>query len=158
MQGPGMSEWRGSGPPPEPGARVVDDQLFRFLVDLEVQKAQRLRYCFSIVCLAFNGVSAETREPSQPSFAEIATRYIRTTDVIAPWAPASLALLLVDAETTQLPPILRRLTALLGPIPWSAGGSGYPKTATRADDMLRQAVDTMIRAREDGGHRLYVGS
>src|SRR5437879_12240227 len=104
-----MSGLRVSGPPPEPGARGVDDQRFRFLVDLEVQKSQRLRYCFSIVCLAFNGVSAETREPSQPSFAEIATRYIRTTDVIAPWAPASLALLLVDAETTQLPPILRRL-------------------------------------------------
>ena len=154
-----MSEWRGLGPPPsDVGARVVDDLLFRFLVDLEVQKAQRLRYCFSIVCLAFDGVSPETREPSRPSFAEIATRYIRTTDVVTPWAPASLAMLLVDAETTHLPPILSRLTALLGPIPWSAGGSCYPKTATRADDMLRQAVDTMIRAREDGGHRLYVGS
>ena len=154
-----MSEWRGLGPPPsDVGARVVDDLLFRFLVDLEVQKAQRLRYCFSIVCLAFDGISPETREPSRPSFAEIAPRYIRTTDVVTPWAPASLAMLLVDAETTHLPPILGRLTALLGPIPWSAGGSCYPKTATRADDMLRQAVDTMIRAREDGGHRLYVGS
>src|SRR2546425_8737783 len=110
-----MSEWRGSGPPPEPGGRVVDDQLFRFLVDLEVQKAQRLRYCFSLVCLAFDVIPPETREP-QPSFAEIATRYIRTTDVVTPWEPASLALLLVDAETAHLPPILRRLTALLGPI------------------------------------------
>ena len=153
-----MSEWRGVRPPADIGGRVVDDSLFRFLVDLEVQKAQRLRYCFSIVCLGFDAVPAETREPSPSAFAEIATRYIRATDSVAPWAPASLALLLVDAETTHLPPILRRLTTLLAPIPWSAGGSCYPKTATRADDMLRQAVDSMIRARDHGGRRLYVGS
>src|SRR2546422_8444426 len=152
-----MSEWRGLRPPAESGARVVDDRLFRFLVDLEVQKAQRLRYCFSIVCLAFDVAPLETREPSSPGFADIATRYIRGTDLVAPWAPASLALLLVDAETAHLPPILRRLTALLGPIAWSAGGSCYPKTATRTDDMLRQAIDSMVRARDHGGHRLYVG-
>ena len=156
MQNLVMSEWS-LNPPSDAGARVVDDLLFRFLVDMEVQKAQRLRYCFSLMCLTFEA-PAETRESSVSSFAEIATRYIRATDVMAPWAPASLAVLLVDAETTQLPSILRRLTALLGPTAWSAGGSCYPKTATRADDMLRQAVGSMVRAREDGGHRLYVGS
>ena len=149
-----VSEWRGLRPPSESGARVVDDRLFRFLVDLEVQKAQRLRYCFSIICLAFDVAPLETRELA---FADIATRYIRATDLVAPLAPASLALLLVDAETAHLPPILRRLTTLLEPIAWSAGASCYPKTATHTDDMLRQAIDSMIRAREHGGHRLYVG-
>jgi hypothetical protein len=153
-----MNGWGGLRPPSDSGARVVDDRLFRFLVDLEVQKAQRLRYCFSIICLAFDVAPLETQEPSPPAFADIATRYIRATDLVAPLAPASLALLLVDAETAHLSPILRRLTALLEPIPWSAGASCYPKTATHTDDMLRQAIDSMIRAREHGGHRLYVGS
>src|SRR6266849_6342021 len=116
MQDVIVSEWRGFRPLSVGGGWAVDDLLLRFLVDLEVQKAQRLRYCVSLVCLAVE-VPAETREPSSPPFAEIATRYIRATDVVAPWAPASLALLLVDAETTHLPSILRRLTELLGPVP-----------------------------------------
>lgn len=149
-----MSEW---GFRPDAGARIVDDQLFRFLVDLEVQKAQRLRYCLSLVCLAVD-VVPETWDPSVPSLAEIVTRYIRSTDVVAPWAPASLALLLVDAEASHLPAILRRLTAGIETIAWSAGGSCYPKTASRADDMLRQAVDSMVRAKKEGGNRLYVAS
>lgn len=144
--------------PSDGGARVVDGQLFRFLVDLEIQKAQRLRYCVSLMCLAGEVVSADEPKPSLPSLAEIVTRCIRGTDVVAPWAQASLALLLVDAETTHLPSILRRLTTRLETIAWSAGGSCYPKTATQPDDMLRQAVDLMARAKEEGGNRLYVAS
>jgi hypothetical protein len=154
-QDPIMSEWPGYRPPPDAGARVVDEQLFRFLVDLEVRKAQRLRYCLSVVFLAVEGASAETREPA---LAEIVTRYIRSTDVVTPWAPGSLALLLVDAEASHLPAILRRLTARLETIAWSAGGSCYPKTVTRADDMLSQAIDSMVRAKKEGGNQLYVAS
>ena len=155
MQDPMMSEWRGLRPPLTPGARVVDDQLFRFLVDLEVRKAQRLRYCLSVVCLAVEGAPAEPREPA---LAEIVTRYIRSTDLVTPWAPGFLALLLVDAEASHLPAILRRLTTRLETIAWSAGGSCYPKTVTRADDMLSQAVDSMVRAKKEGGNQLYVAS
>ncbi len=155
---PIMSEWHGLRPQTDAGARVVDDLMFRFLVDLEIQKARRLRYCVSLVCLAVESAPADTRKLSLPSLVEILTRYTRGTDVLARWAPASLALLLVDAETTHLPSIIRRLTAHLETINWSAGGSCYPKTATRSDDMLRQAVDSMVRAKAGGGNRLYVAS
>jgi hypothetical protein len=158
MQDLMVSEWRGFRPLSVGGGWAVDDLLFRFLVDLEVQKAQRLRYCVSLICLAAEVAPRETTESSLPSLAEMVTNSIRATDVVAPWDPASLALLLVDAETTHLSSILRRLTALLGPMAWSAGASCYPITATRADDMLRQAVDSMVRAREGGGNRLYVAS
>lgn len=140
------------------GARVVDDLMFRLLVDLEVQKAHRLRYCVSLACLTTEGVLPETREPSGSSLARSVTRHLRRTDVVAPRTPTSLALLLVDAETNHLPVILRRLTAGLETIGWSAGGSCYPKTATRAEDMLRQAADLMARARGEGGNRLYVAA
>src|SRR5213594_43158 len=153
-----MSEWRGSRPLSTSGGWAVDDLLFRFLVDLEVQKAQRLRYCVSLVCLAAEVAPPETRESSPPSLAEMVTRYVRGTDVVAPWAPASLVLLLIDAETTHLSSILRRLTVRLETIAWSAGGSCYPNTATHADDMVRQAVNLMARAKDDGGSRLYVAS
>jgi hypothetical protein len=141
--------------PPEIGAKVVDDQVFRFLVDLEVQKAQRLRYCVSLACLATQ-VPAETREPPVSFLAENVTRHLRSTDAVAPWTPTSLALLLVDAETTHLPMILRRLTAGLEAVGWSAGGSCFPKTATRAEDLLRQAAELMAKAQDEGGNRLYV--
>ena len=157
-RGFGVSESRPFRPLSVGGGWLIDDQLFRFLVDFEIQKAQRLRYCVSLVCLAAEVASTEPHDPSTASLAEIVTRYIRGTDAVVPWAPGSLALLLIDAESIDLPPILRRLMARLGTIAWSAGGSCYPKTASRPDDLLRQAVDLMVRAKEEGGNRIYVGS
>ncbi len=153
-----MTKLRAFRPLPAGGGWVVDDLTFRLLVDFEVQKAQRLRYCVSLVCLAAEGARQETPEASSPSPAEIVTRYIRGTDVVTPWADASLALLLIDAETSTLGPILDRLTARLDASVWSAGGSSYPRTATRTDELLRQAADLMARAKQEGGSRLYVAS
>ena len=90
--------------------------------------------------------------------AESITRYLRGTDAVAAWTQGWLALLLVDAETNHLPSILERLTTHLETIAWSAGGSSYPRTAARAEDMLRQAVDLLERAKAEGGNRLYVAS
>lgn len=153
-----MSDERSLNRPAHAGARVVDPQMFRFLVDLEVQKAHRLRYCVSLACLATEGVPADTPEPPAASLADNVTRQLRNTDVVAPRTPTSLVVLLVDAETTHLPLIVRRLTAGLDTVGWSAGGSCYPKTATRAEDMLRQAVDLMAKAQGEGGNRLYVAA
>ena len=153
-----MSEWRGFGPLSVGGGWVVDELLFRLLVDFEIQKAQRLRYSVSLVCFAAEAGRTEDREPSTQSLVESVTRCIRGTDAVTSAADGWLHLLLVDAETTHLPLILHRLTARLETLAWSAGGSCYPRTATRAEDMLRQAVDLMERAREEGGNRLYVAS
>ena len=153
-----MDDERNRNRPSHAGARVVDDEMFRFLVDLEVEKAQRLRYCLTLACLTTDGVPAETGESSVSSLAENVTRHLRSTDVVAPRTPTSLILLLVDAETTHLPLILRRLTTGLEAVGWSAGGSCYPKTAARAEDMLRQAADLMAKAQGEGGNRLYVAA
>ena len=152
-----MSESRGSGPLSVGGGWVVDELLFRLLVDFEIQKAQRLRYSVSLVCFAAEGGRPEDRE-SMPSLLESVTRCIRGTDAVTTGAEGWLHLLLVDAEAAHLPLILQRLTARFETLAWSAGGSCYPRTATRAEDMLRQAVDLMGRAREEGGNRLYVAS
>ena len=148
-----MSERRELKPPEGSGASIIDGELFRFLVDIEVRKAQRLRYCVSLVCLAAN----LRPHPSEPPFAEIVARHIRATDAVAPWVSSALALLLVDAEVTSLPSIVRRLTKDL-PTEWSAGGSGYPRTATGAEDLLRQATDMMHEAQKDGETRLYLAT
>jgi hypothetical protein len=152
-----VSESRGLGPL-SGGGWLVDESLFRFLLDFEIQKAQRLRYSVSLVCFAVDQATTATGETAASSLAENIPHHIRGTDVVAPLTQGWLGLLLVDAETTHLPSIFDRLTARLATAGWSAGGSCYPRTAARSEDMLRQAFDMLGRAREEGGNRLYVAS
>jgi hypothetical protein len=84
--------------------------------------------------------------------------YLRSTDAVAPWTEGCLALLLPAAEPAHLPSILERRTARVEPIARSVGGSCCPRTAARANDMLRQAVDLLARAKAEGGNQLYVQS
>src|SRR5262249_9460834 len=128
------------------------------LVDFEIQKAQRLRYSVSLVCFAVEASTSGNGQASAASLAESVVRHLRGTDAVALWTQGWLAMLLVDAEPTHLPGIVDRLTTRLETAGWSAGGSSYPRTAARAADMLRQAVDQLARAREEGGNRLYVAS
>lgn len=153
-----MSEWRGGEPLSVGGGWLVDEPLFKLLVDFEIQKAQRLRYSVSLVCFAIDPATPGNGKASVPVVAEHVTRHLRGTDAVAPWSQGWIGLLLIDAETTHLPLIVQRLTARLDAPRWSAGGSCYPRTATRADAMLRQAIDQMGRAQVEGGNRLYVAS
>ena len=153
-----MSARRGVGPLSVGGGWLVDEVLFRLLIDLETQKARRLRYSVSLVCFAVEPGALGNGKISVPALAESITPHIRGTDAVALWAQGWLGLLLIDAETTRLPVIVHRIIARIETVGWSAGGSCYPGTATRADDMLRQAIDLMGRAREVGGNRLYVPS
>jgi len=140
------------------GAHIVDSKVFRLLVDLEVQKAQRLHYCISVVCLAAEMLSDTAPAAIGNPVASLVSRHLRATDVVAPYGHSFVAILLVDTETGHLPAILDRLTEHLGSVPWSAGGSSYPRHVTMAEDMLRQAVNFMIHAKESGGSRLVTHS
>jgi len=142
--------------PPSGGAWIVDSLGFRRLVDMEIQKAQRLRYCISLICIAAELRSSEMEQLAAPSLDEIISPHIRSTDVVACSAFPSLALLLIDAEVTNLPSIVRRLTTRLEMFLWSAGGACYPSTATRAEELFDQALDLMMKAKRDGGNRLYL--
>jgi GGDEF domain-containing protein len=153
-----MSETHGFGPLSLGGGWLVDEALFKFLIDLEIQKAQRLRYSVSVVCFTLEPSARGNGQASATPLAERITRHLRGTDAVASWSEGWLALLLVDAEPTHLPSILDRLTSRLDTVDWSAGGTSYPRAATRAEDLLRQAVNLMAKAKEEGGNRLYVAS
>jgi len=137
---------------------MVDDALFRLLLELEIHKAQRLRYTISIVCLTMERSGAGNGQASTSSIAESIAIRLRGTDVVAMRAEGLVLCLLVDADATHLPSILERLTTRLQMASWSAGGSSYPRTAVRADQMVRQAIELHTRARNEGGNRLYVAS
>jgi GGDEF domain-containing protein len=131
-------------------AQLVDEELFRLLLDLEVQKAQRLRYVVSVVYI---DVESHVRALET---ANVLAGRLRATDAVTIAGDSAVALLLVDADASNLLGIVRRLQSTwLHSVAWSAGAACYPETATSADELIAQASDMMIRARGDGGRRLY---
>jgi hypothetical protein len=137
--------------PPRGGACTVDESLFRLLVDAEMHKAQRLRYCISVVCVAVDAAIGELS-----SMLELFRQQLRATDVVTTWAADSLAVLLIDAESSDIPAVMTRITASLAPGSWSAGAVSYPRAARAADDMLRQAAGLLERALQDPAKHLYL--
>jgi hypothetical protein len=136
------------------GAQIVDDGVFWLLLDMEIQKAQRLRYLFSVICVH---IEAETGIPDVGATARMLASTIRSTDAVTARDGSTVALLLIDADASSLPTILQRLeVAALEAVTWSAGGACYPQTAASAEELLSQALAMMARARQDGGGRLYI--
>ena len=145
-------------PPSKGGGWIVDGEGFRRLVDMEIQKAQRLRYCVSLLCIAADRRSPDGEQPAAASLAERVIPLIRSTDVVNCWTTPCLGLMLVDADIASLPSIVDRLTTRLETFLWSAGGACYPQTATHADHLFHQAHHMMTKAQGDGGGRLYLPS
>lgn len=145
-------------------ASVVEDETFRLFITLEFQKAQRLQYCISIVCLtpAVAGDTVSSRLVK--NLAKRVAGYLRATDIIATLRGSTIGIVLIDAETSTVPRILTRVKDGLDGDPiarnrqltWSAGGSCFPKTTTRVEDLIEHALDLMHKARKDGGDRLYL--
>lgn len=133
--------------------RSVDESLFKFLVELEVAKAKRLRYCVSVVSLAVDPQAAST---DLSRLGERIVEQVRSTDIVAPNPESSWTLLLVDAQPQSLASIVNRLTEQLGPLSWSAGGASYPGTAVDAHDLLCRAVELGAQAQEEGRRELYL--
>jgi hypothetical protein len=148
----------GSLPPLRPsgtGAHTVDATLFEVLLETEIHKAQRLRYCISVICVCARAVVSDLWPPD--TMVETFRSRLRATDVVAEWPPRCLALLLIDAESADIPAVLRRVTTGLVEGSWSAGGVSYPRANRVARDMLRHAVALMERALTDPAKHLYLG-
>ena len=160
-------------------SNLVAEDLFKLLLHLEIQKAVRLQYCVSVICLTpdLPDLPNQTIDPGLPrQIAESAVRQLRGTDVATIFSSGgSVGLMLIDADTRTLGQILDRATdaarVTMGqavarqdqprqdqPISLSAGASCYPETATSGRDLLRQATELMGRARAEGGNRLYLPS
>ena len=135
------------------GAQIVDPSIFRVLVEMETRKAQRMRYVVSLVYVSIDGAA-----PAHWALAQRVAPGIRATDAVAMQTDDSVAMLLVDAEDTNLPAIMERLQQSLADMSWSAGGASYPKTAATADALFDQAETMMRRAKELGGRRLSLAA
>jgi len=149
-----MTGLRAQSAPLPPGARVVDAVVFHTLLEMEIAKAQRLRYCLAVLCLA--GQFPPDADDPVDSLAGLAARRIRSTDVVLDRGPAGVVLLLIDADVGALPAILHRVIADFRAASWSAGASAYPKNASNSDELLAQAASMLSEAERDGGQQLFL--
>jgi hypothetical protein len=147
-------------------ASPVPERLFRYLLDLEAEKALRLRYCVSLLCLDPDVDGPSARGVAR-HIARLVGRQLRQTDVAATLSVSTVGLLLVGAEPGTLSGILDRTGSAMESghpryacgrrvVSVSGGGGCYPVTAPSATELLRQATDLMRRARGDGGNRLLL--
>jgi hypothetical protein len=131
-------------------AQLVDEDLFRFLLGIEVQKAERLRYVVSVMYIDVESHASALKA------ANMLAGGLRAVDAVAVSEESAVALLLVDASASDLLGIVRRLRSTwLQSVAWSAGAACYPQTARSAEDLVAQAWEMMARAKNDGGWRLY---
>jgi len=136
------------------GAQIVDQAMFRVLVEMETRKAQRMRYVVSLVCVAVD----EAGGPAGTALAQRVAPGIRATDAVTTRGEDSVSMLFVDAEDTNLPMIMDRLRPGLDDVSWSAGGACYPKTAATAEELISQAETMMAQSRRHGGRRLELAA
>ena len=145
-------------PPSRSGGWIVDHAGFRRLVDMEVQKAQRLRYSLAVLCFSAGRNGFDVEPSAAPLLAERVTPLFRSTDAVVSSSSSSFAAMFVDAEIAHLPSIVDRLTTRLELSGWSAGGACYPKTSTHADELYDRAHDLMMQAERAGENLLYLPS
>jgi hypothetical protein len=122
---------------PRPYPLVADEQLFGFVLELEIQKGLRLAYPVSVVTMVWSPL---------PDFRlEDALQAIRATtraaDLLSPLPrSAGLRLLLAGAELEDAEAMLERLREIL---PSGArvtfGVATWPRTARTAKELLDQA-------------------
>jgi GGDEF domain-containing protein len=150
-----------------PRGAPLPERLFRYLLDLEIEKANRLRYCLSLVCLTPDLEGSQVGADLTRAIARIALRQLRGTDLATTLSRETVALLLVDTDPTMLTRILDRTANAQLPegrrfvrgrqiVSVSVGASCYPLTAPDRATLLREANDLMHRARREGGDRLIL--
>jgi hypothetical protein len=153
---------------PPPGL-PVPEQLFRYLLDLEIEKANRLRYCVSLVCLTPDVRAPQPDPELTRTIARTVLRQVRRTDLASMLSPDVVGLLLVDTEPGVLGRILDRVANAHLPegrrfvrgrqvVSVSGGASCYPITAPDRTALFREASHLMHRARREGGDRLILPS
>jgi GGDEF domain-containing protein len=150
-----------------PRGTPVRERLFRYLLDLELERANRLRYCVSLICLTPDVLEPQANADLTRAIARIALRQLRRTDLAATLSPDIVALLLVDTEPGVLARILDRVANAPFPegrrfvrgrqvVSVSGGASCYPITAPDGTALFHEASHLMHRARREGGDRLIL--
>jgi len=147
---------------------LIDRALFDRLLNIEVHKAGRFLYAVSVLSLSLDQATETAELRFWDGLTKLGVNELRATDIVASLHSGVAAILLVGAETQDLPGILARVRPMLEGLigtagrndfyTLSAGGGCYPHTAKSGSELLKQAVELMNRAQTDGGNRAYLPS
>ena len=146
---------------------LVEADVFQQLLHLETQKALRLRYSISVLCVSVSETHQGEDPPLTGYVAQEMIRRLRATDVATLLSPSAVGILLVDAEIQSVRQVFDRATETLRDHPVSlegresrvtlrAGAVCFPGTVTNASDLMRQAIALMGRASAEGTTSLYL--
>ncbi|MGH2952380.1 MAG: hypothetical protein ACRDKX_10095 [Solirubrobacterales bacterium] len=150
-----------------PTQNLIDVEMFQKLLDLETQKALRLRYSISVLCVSVSETPQGESPPLTRYVAEAMIRRLRATDVATVLSPSVVGILLVDAEIQSIRQVFDRATETLrnrsvrldqgeSRPTLRAGAVSFPGTVTNASDLMRQAIALMGRASREGTVSVYL--
>lgn len=134
----------------------------------EGSAASVLLLCFSLLSVTFEieeGADPEMLSRVTQQCAGLALGDLRGTDVATVLEPATLGLLLIDADSTSVPRMVERLTEVwagstptscFGRVCWSAGAACCPRDGSRGEILLQSAERRMDQARTEGRNRVCV--
>lgn len=157
----------GDDGPVSQAQNLIEAGFFQQLLDLETQKALRLRYSLSVLCVSVSETLQGENPPPTRYVAEAMIRRLRATDVATVVSPSVVGILLVNAEIQSVREVFDRATETLRDHPVSfdaresrlilrAGAVCFPGTVTNASDLMRQAIALMGRASEEGTASLHL--
>jgi PleD family two-component response regulator len=146
----------GDAPLAEP-QNLIEAEFFQQLLHLETQKALRLRYSISVLCVSVSEIPQRHDPSLTRNVAKAMIRRLRATDIATVLSPSAVGILLVDTKIESLRQVFDRATESFREYPVSletqesrvmlrAGAVCFPGTATKASDLLSQAMAFMGRA------------
>jgi hypothetical protein len=127
-----------------PGANVVDEHVFMFVLELEIRKALRLQYPISLVTISAHESAASTSAGLSDAdlVLRVVSRSIRGADLIGlvPNRPMALRALLSGAYIDDVGPVMERIrNDVPRELRLRFGVACFPGTDISGPDLLARA-------------------
>jgi hypothetical protein len=125
-------------------ARVVDDHVFRLVLEMEMSKALRLQYMYSVLTIVrepTRGPSTANGRSDADAMAAVVSRVTQPSDLIGLVPTASaVRVLLVDTHLDDVSGVIERIRAEFSPeVALSFGAACFPTTGSTTAELLRRA-------------------
>jgi hypothetical protein len=154
-----------------PWQRPLGRNAFDFLLDLEVRKATRHLYYFSLLAMRFDGPAAAATPdedgPAQHTLDSLVRRELRGTDLMGRRNDGSLLVILHYSDLESALLVSERVRERVENHNFATGGSldrrtvsigvtCFPTNANELSSLMLRAHDMLGRAQSLGGNRVCV--
>lgn len=149
--------------------QVLEREFFEYLLDLEVHKAVRYLYFFSLLVIQPNGNGAERASGQDESIPKIIAQLIRAeirgTDVVGRIGEDKFFVILHQADFQQARGIGERIRQRIRNYSFviknqeirntvSVGGACFPTHTNDMDSLIARAEEMLNKSKMEGGNRV----